>query len=369
MLTATSTIILKRKQTITVQEKKVKSEEIKNILIIRDDHLGDLICSLPTIVALRKHFSHSMITIVVSESCREIVENHPAIDSVLVRIKKKRGFFSKTINFWERIKLLHTIRKGKFDLVVALRSRFCTRHALMAAFSGAPLRLGHRSKKKKHVLLNGAFNIFPSHFNQEQHELMRTHDIVKEIDVPLNEVVFGLQTKPEHDYTVSEFLETRGIREDHLIICYHVSASKPKKQWPLENMVSLINLVQNNYPDIFNVLTYDPFNSRHKDFLEQNLSGEIAVFESKEFMQLASLYRKCDVLVSLDGAPMHLGAALGVPTLGIFEAENTMYWAPWGEKNASISGRGEINSLLPEEVFEKLDKLIKTHALNKTKKL
>ncbi len=340
---------------------KVKPEEIKNILIIRDDHLGDLICSLPTVVAIRKHFPNSRITILVSEPCEEIVENHAAVDSFLIRIKKKSGVFCGIINFWKRLMLLNDIRSRKFDLVIALRSRFCPRHAWMAGLSGARYRVGHKSPRLKHFLHNLAYNISPANYNPEQHELMRTYDIVRILGVPLTDVTFDIRTTPDQDSLIEAFLKTHGISDGKPMVCYHLSASKPKKQWPPERMISLINIVQSRYPQVVNVVTYDPFNFEHRDFLQRYAKDDILVFESREFMQLAALYRKSKIVISLDGAPMHLSAALGIPTLGIFEAENTLYWEPWGEGNISISGKGELESLSPEAVFNKLEILIRKH--------
>ncbi len=356
-----------RIETITMLAEKVKREEIKNILIIRDDHLGDLICSLPTVMAVRRHFPESKLTILVSEPCVEIVKNHPGVDHVLVRKKKKSGRFRNIENLWERIKLLSSIRQRKFDLLIALRCRFCARHALVAMFSGARHRLGHKSPKRRHFILNWAFNLWPRNFSSEKHEIERTHDIVKEIGIPLKEVCFDIQISEENERFVSKFLEARNILPERPIICYHASASKPKKQWSLPKMASLVNLVHNRYPEIANVITYDPENREHGVFLEQISNRNIVPFMSKRFMQLAALYARSKIVVSLDGAPMHLSAALGIPTIGIFATHETFYWAPWGEKNVSIPGESHLVNLSPEEVFEKLDYMIRLHIFSTSK--
>ena len=339
----------------------MKREEIKNILIIRDDHLGDLICSLPTVMAVRKYFPGSRITILVSEPCAEIVENHPAVDSVLIRKKKKSGMLRDIQNLWERIRLLFTIRSRNFDLVIALRSRFCARHAWMAMFSGARYRLGHRSEKKSGLILNFAFNMWPRNYSREKHELERTYDIVKEIGIPQGEINFGIRISEEDERLVSRFLTARGITPGRPIICYHVSASKPKKQWSLNKMMSLIDLVHSRYPEIANVITYDPANREHEAFLEQVANRKAALFKSERFMQLGALYTKSNIVVSLDGAPMHLSAALGIPTVGIFATSETFYWAPWGAENVSIPGESGLKNLSAEEVFNRLNDLISIH--------
>ncbi len=50
----------------------------------------------------------------------------------------------------------------------------------------------------------------------------------------------------------------------------------------------------------------------------------------------AELLRRCDLLVSNDTGVMHLGAAMGTPTVGLFGPNSPTRYAPTGPRVASV---------------------------------
>ena len=46
----------------------------------------------------------------------------------------------------------------------------------------------------------------------------------------------------------------------------------------------------------------------------------------------AVLLRRSDLLITNDTGVMHLGAAMGTPTVAVFGASNPTYWAPVGPR-------------------------------------
>ena len=50
----------------------------------------------------------------------------------------------------------------------------------------------------------------------------------------------------------------------------------------------------------------------------------------------AALVARTDLFLSIDTGPMHLAAALGVPTVGLFGPTNPRHHGPWGEPGRSV---------------------------------
>ena len=67
--------------------------------------------------------------------------------------------------------------------------------------------------------------------------------------------------------------------------------------------------------------------------------------------QLAALFNRCDVLVSNDTGPMHLGAAAGVPTLGLFSVARPNHYHPLGAASRYVSCPS-IEQLDTETVYQ-----------------
>jgi heptosyltransferase-2 len=58
----------------------------------------------------------------------------------------------------------------------------------------------------------------------------------------------------------------------------------------------------------------------------------------------AALLRRCDLLVSNDTGVMHLGAAMGTPTVGLFGPNTPRHWQPTGPRATYVYATKEICS-------------------------
>ena len=55
-----------------------------------------------------------------------------------------------------------------------------------------------------------------------------------------------------------------------------------------------------------------------------------------------ALLSESRLLVSNDGGPMHLAAALGIPTFAVYSWGNPEWWKPWGSVRHSWARREDI---------------------------
>jgi ADP-heptose:LPS heptosyltransferase len=58
--------------------------------------------------------------------------------------------------------------------------------------------------------------------------------------------------------------------------------------------------------------------------------------------RLAAAIAACDVFVSNDAAPMHISAALGTPTVGLFGPGEETIWFPYGAGGGHVALRKEV---------------------------
>src|SRR5262249_1890593 len=71
---------------------------------------------------------------------------------------------------------------------------------------------------------------------------------------------------------------------------------------------------------------------------ESRHSGELSVFTDVGIPQLAALIASSRLLVSNDTGPMHLGPALGVPTLALFSVGYPEHFRPTGPSDRFLRG-------------------------------
>ncbi len=59
-------------------------KRIRRIAVIRNLHIGDVVCTLPAFEALRQGLPHANITAVVSPQSAPLLGHHPHVDDVLL---------------------------------------------------------------------------------------------------------------------------------------------------------------------------------------------------------------------------------------------------------------------------------------------
>ena len=55
----------------------------KNILIVRNDRIGDVVLSLPLAGLIKKHYPDCKITFLLRNYTKDIASDHPNIDNVI----------------------------------------------------------------------------------------------------------------------------------------------------------------------------------------------------------------------------------------------------------------------------------------------
>ena len=64
--------------------KRPEEKEYRKILLVRLDHIGDIIASTVVLDPLRRHLPEAQIDMMVPSWGEDIVKNNPAIDNVIV---------------------------------------------------------------------------------------------------------------------------------------------------------------------------------------------------------------------------------------------------------------------------------------------
>lgn len=108
-----------------------------NILVIRNDKLGDFILALPSFMLLKKQYPHARITALVPDYTAPIARYCQWIDNIIIDDKKGNSFSGI-------MSLARRLRKEKFDLSITL---FLQTHiSLSLMLAGIPLRVGPATK-------------------------------------------------------------------------------------------------------------------------------------------------------------------------------------------------------------------------------
>lgn len=66
-----------------LQRKRVVTKKVERILVIRLDHLGDMVCTSPFIRELRKNYPQAQIDLLCSDEVYNYIELNPYVDNII----------------------------------------------------------------------------------------------------------------------------------------------------------------------------------------------------------------------------------------------------------------------------------------------
>ena len=309
------------------------SNHYKNILIVRTDRIGDVLLTTPAIAALREKHLDAKISILVTPQTRDIVDGNPYLDEVLIDDRKgaHRGF----LGF---LKLVWCLRKKRFDLAVIYHTK--KRTNLLCFLAGIPNRAGYHNNKFGFLLTHKIKDTRPQGNKHEAEYCLGVLEAIG-LDIPRRPDTLRLTMplKKESDEWVEGILRDNDILPSEQLIAVHPGASCISKRWSAANFAEVINrLAEDHSTRIFLIGGHEnqEITRTIKDRLEAK-NSVIDLTAQTTISQLASLFKRCQLLISNDSGPVHVAVAVETPVISIFGRNQAglspFRWRPLGGKD------------------------------------
>ena len=293
-----------------------------NILIIRRDNIGDLVCTTPMLAALRKAMPDAWIGVLVNQYNVAVMRGNPDVNDVFAyRKAKHRAPGESKLAIWlETAGLLWKLRRKGVDV------------AIVASPGG-----------DRYAKLVGARRIIADKPGAPFHEV----EAVGKLLAPLGiEPELGpLQLTPVPEIVVAmcpKLVELAGRK----IWVIHLSAREKSRRWPAEKYIELIERLAS--PERGFALFWSPGPADHPAHPGDDEKAALVLAACRDkgavpvvterLEELIAALSLCDGLVGADGGAMHLAAALNLKTAALFEnseAKRTR-WYPWGARHVLL---------------------------------
>ena len=360
----------------------------KDLLVIKFWGLGSLQLLTPAISTLRRRYPDSKVTLLTLSENEDFARRLGAFDEVLtldVRTKSWRLVFLRIL------KLVRELRKREFRAVYDFE--FFTRFsAVISWLSGSRESFGFAAPK----IWRGHLHTGTVPFNRYWHVARNFRCLaggengwkVSWEDLSVHAIT------SEDEAEASAVLEEAGIDPTRPLYVLNPNAGSLslERRWPRAHFASVAErMIAESGASV--VLTGAPSEvawtsevaaliGRQPDGSFANLAGRLSLGG------LQALLRRAAVFITNDTGPMHLGAALGTPTIGLFGPETPVMYAPLGpfaralyapppcspcinvhENKVSNCYRGKpecLINLTPDYVLEEAHALMARAALNLT---
>jgi lipopolysaccharide heptosyltransferase II len=306
-------------------------DRIEKILIIKLRGIGDVVLSTAVIPNLRRAFPGADIHFLTEQESAEAVQGLSGIDDVLVF--DRRWIQSLP---WHRaavanLRFLRRIRRQGYDLVFDLFGN--PRSALFSWVSGARHRVGYDFRVRKWV-----YTVVARNRGDRVHEVEFNLDALAAVGVPIVERSPSFPLDAAARRFAENFL-ARELEGGEPLIALNPSGGWWTKRWPLERFAALGDRLAEELGARILVL-WGPGELEEARSVAQAMANPPLLPPATTLKQLAALLERCQLVISNDSGPMHIAAAVGTPTLGIFGPTVPALQGPYGDGHAVVSKEG-----------------------------
>jgi heptosyltransferase II len=306
--------------------------EPERILVSELWHIGDVVIAMPFLSSLRNLFPAAKITLLAKGHARDTLANAGLVDEVIsfdfpwTFLDEERRPSLRELRQIPGI--IRQLRARKFDLAFDC-SRDGRNHLLMF-LTGAARRVGFAFGGGSYLLTDAVeVGSLENHRTDDWLRLLEpftTHLPRKEPRLVISDA--------ERSWA-REFLKRMGLQDGERLVAIHPGASSRLKRWPLEHFEELARVAAAAGARVLWIV--DPAGTGRDARLPAR-----SIVAHPSLRELMALLSESNLLVSNDGGPMHLAAALGIPTFAVYSWGNPDWWKPWGSVRHSWARREDI---------------------------
>ena len=300
--------------------------ECGRALVVKLRHHGDVLLAAPVLSVLKAHAPALEVDALVYDDTAPMLTGHPALSRLYTVGRRWRS-----VGVLERLKreaeLFRELRARRFDLIVHLSEQ--PRGAWLARTLGARYRVGPIDRDRGGWWHRSFTHLYP--LIRNRHAVEVNLDALRRI---------GVQPAAGERKVVFVPGRTAEERVRELVVepfvHMHPASRWRFKCWPAERNAALADRLAEQGHRV--VMTAAPGETPFIDEIVRrmksppvNLAGKLSLKE------LGALTARARLFVGVDSMPMHLAAAMGVPTVALFGPSSEAVWGPWNVEQRVVT--------------------------------
>jgi ADP-heptose:LPS heptosyltransferase len=283
------------------------------ILFITASRIGDAVLSSGLIRRLIEEIPNARFTIVAGPVAAPLFRDTPGLDELIALEKEKRGLH------W--LKLWRKVRGQRWGLIVDMR--------------GSPLGRLLKAKKRaiRKPLIPGA---------APMHKVVEAARLLKLEDNPPSPMLFtSRETEAEAEALLG--------RDKTPILAIAPAANWVGKAWPAERFaVAAAELMADGGPlqNARLMLLGGPDDRWASETVRRVITRDrlIDLVGRVDLLTAYACLKRARLFIGNDSGLMHMAAAAGAPTLGLFGPSDDRLYGPWGRQARALRGPRDFDS-------------------------
>jgi heptosyltransferase-2 len=310
----------------------------RKILVNQVNWLGDLVMSLPALRAVRKAYPEAHLAVLIKQELASFFDGATFIDE-MIPYRVAAG----VSGLRDKVRVIGEIRSRHFDLAVLFPNSL--EAALWIVAAGIPNRAGFIRDGRGPLL---TLKTRPSRSSLESHQVYYLLEMLRAtLQIEGSADDFTLEIDPRNSKRVRNWLSSLvGESKQRLIAIAPAAAFGPAKEWPLERYAALVDLLRQKH-GARSVLVGSPSELDKCQAVKAAAESDVIVAAGKTSIgEMAALLSLCDGFAGNDSGVMHVAAAIGIPTVGIFGSTDSKRTGPLGTHAAVIYRQIECSPCL-----------------------
>lgn len=317
------------------------------ILLIRPDHIGDLLFATPALRLLRRAYPGAHLAALIGPWGKAVLEHNPNLDEIIVcefpafTRRPKASFLAPYRLLWQWATRL---RSQLWDMALVLRFDHWW-GALLVHLARIPQRVGYAIPECRPFLSQAV--PYESHHHEVEQNLRLVQVAVRSAsrDMPQEPLCLEFPLQEQDRAWTAQYLTERGVGHDERLIAIHPGAGAPVKQWLPEAWARVGDtLAASCQARILITGSRDELDLAWSVATRMRCEAIVAAGDTS-LSQLAALFERCCLVMGPDCGPLHLAVAMGTPTVHLYGPVDVHKFGPWGpfEKHVVLtSGRSCI---------------------------
>ncbi len=302
-------------------------------LLIRPDHLGDVLLTTPAIRALRRARPSARLIGLTGPWSAEALSAYPEISLVLTlpfpgftRMPKE----SLSMPYLMALQWARKVRQLRYETAIILRPDHWW-GAMLAYMAGVPRRVGYDLPDVRPFLTDS----IPY---RHEHAVQQNMRLVEPWTGPLGaeDIEYRYPISPADKDYINTLLASSQVPADRALIVIHPGAGAPLKRWLPEHWAMVAGKLSDRLGATVVFTGSDREHMQIWQIMDRMRHRAVSVAGETNIGQLAALFERATVALGPDSGPMHLAVASGAPTLHLYGPADPAEFGPWGDPGRQI---------------------------------
>jgi ADP-heptose:LPS heptosyltransferase len=292
---------------------------IERIAIFRALQLGDMLCAVPALRALRRAFPHAHIALIGLPWAASFVSRYSHLLDELIVFPGAVGFPEQEETDVHLAAFHHAMRERRFDLAIQLHGSGGVANDIL---EGMGARLGAGFLKPGEAMRDGIFMPWPDALPEPE----RYTALMQKLGIDAQGLELDIPLTAEDSRECDALIQACAIDCNRLVLV-HPGAQLPSRRWPVERFGEVAHELARAGWRI--AVTGSAGEAALTAHVAQNAGANaIDLAGSTSLGALAALVSKARLIVCNDTGLSHVAAAMRTPSVVIASGSDTHRWAP-----------------------------------------